>query len=71
LQIGAVGYFYNQLSCDGGSGDRVGCFESRVIGIGPQLGYIVPISHDYQGYFNLKGYRESTRRIGRTVGTSG
>jgi hypothetical protein len=58
LQIGAVGYVYNQLSCDGGSGDRVGCFQSRVVGIGPQIGYIVPLSREYQGYFNFKGYKE-------------
>ena len=31
-QIGLVGYVFNQLSCDSGAGDRVGCFESRVIG---------------------------------------
>src|SRR6266436_6102519 len=30
LQIGLVGYAYQQLSCDSGSGDRVGCFESPV-----------------------------------------
>ena len=33
LQVGLVGYWYNQLSCDTGTGDRVGCFESRVAGI--------------------------------------
>lgn len=58
LQIGLVGYLYNQLSCDSGSGDRVGCFESRVAGIGPQIGYVIPLSQDYQGYINLKGYKE-------------
>ncbi|MGB9045674.1 MAG: transporter [Pseudolabrys sp.] len=58
LQVGIVGYFYNQLSCDSGTGDRVGCFESRVAGIGPQLGIILPINKDYQGYLNLKGYWE-------------
>src|SRR5882724_3054962 len=57
-QIGAVGYFYNQVSCDSGSGDRVGCFESRVIGVGPQIGHIFKVSDDYQGYVNLKGYKE-------------
>ena len=31
--VGPVGYVYDQLSCDSGSGDRVGCFESRVVGI--------------------------------------
>jgi hypothetical protein len=58
LQVGLVGYWYNQLSCDSGTGDRVGCFESRVAGIGPQIGYIIPISKEYQGYVNLKGYKE-------------
>jgi len=38
LQIGLVGYAYQQLSCDSGVGNRLGCFESRVFGIGPQIG---------------------------------
>jgi hypothetical protein len=58
LFVGAVGYFYNQLTCDSGAGDRVGCFESRVVGIGPQIGYIFPITEHYQGYLNFRGYRE-------------
>jgi len=41
-QVGLVGYVYNQISRDSGTGDRVGCFESRVAGIGPQVGYIFP-----------------------------
>jgi hypothetical protein len=57
-QIGLVGYFYNQLSCDSGSGDRVGCFESRVVGVGPQIGHIFKIDDQYQGYVNFKGYKE-------------
>jgi hypothetical protein len=59
--VGAVGYFYDQITGDSGSGDRVGPFESRVIGIGPQVGYIFPIGH-YQGYLNLKGYGEFDSR---------
>jgi hypothetical protein len=55
--LGAVGYVYDQLSCDSGSGDRVGCFESRVAGIGPQIGYIFPVG-GMQGYINLKAYEE-------------
>lgn len=58
LQIGLVGYFYNQISCDSGSGNRVGCFESRVAGIGPQIGYVFPLSKEFQGYINVKGYKE-------------
>jgi hypothetical protein len=57
-QLGFVGYFYNQISCDSGSGDRVGCFESRVVGVGPQIGHIFKIDDQYQGYVNLKGYKE-------------
>ena len=55
--VGPVGYFYNQLSCDSGSGDRVGCFKSRVTGVGPQIGYLFPIGN-MQGYLNLKAYGE-------------
>lgn len=57
-QVGLVGYWYQQLSCDSGLGNRLGCFESRVGGIGPQIGYIFPISKEWQGYVNLKGYGE-------------
>lgn len=57
-QVGVVGYFYDQISCDSGSGDRVGCFESRVIGVGPQIGHIFKVGENHQGYLNLKGYKE-------------
>jgi hypothetical protein len=57
-QVGLVGYIYNQLSCDSGSGDRVGCFESRVFGIGPQIGYIFELNDKQRGYLNLKAYGE-------------
>jgi hypothetical protein len=57
LQVGLVGYVYKEIGCDSGSGDRVGCFQSQVVGIGPQLGYIFPVG-DMQGYLNLKGYKE-------------
>jgi hypothetical protein len=57
VQVGLVGYFYDQLSCDSGSGDNVGCFESRVAGIGPQIGFIFPVG-GMQGYLNFKGYGE-------------
>jgi hypothetical protein len=55
LFIGPVGYFYNQIGCDSGSGDRVGCFESQVAGLGAQVGYSFPVGK-LQGYLNLKGY---------------
>jgi len=57
LLVGLVGYLYDQVSGDSGSGDHVGPFESRVVGIGPQIGYIFPLG-TMQGYVNLKGYGE-------------
>ena len=57
VQFGLVGYLYDQLSCDSGSGDHVGCFKSRVAGIGPQAGYIFPVG-GMQGYLNFKAYAE-------------
>jgi hypothetical protein len=57
LQIGVVAYDYQQISCDRGAGDKLGCFESRILGAGPQVGYILPFG-DAQGYLNLKAYKE-------------
>ena len=59
--LGLVGYVYDQITGDSGSGDRVGPFESRVIGVGPQVGYLFPIG-DMQGYLNLKAYGEFDAR---------
>jgi hypothetical protein len=58
FQAGLVGYVYQEVGCDSGSGDRVGCFQSRVVGVGPQLGFIIPLSITTQGYLNLKSYWE-------------
>ena len=57
FHVGVVGYAYQQLTGDSGSGNRVGDFKSRVFAVGPQLGYIIPMG-DRQGYLNLKGYKE-------------
>jgi hypothetical protein len=56
-QVGLVGYAYKDIGCDSGSGDLVGCFQSQVLGVGPQIGYIFPIG-GMQGYLNLKAYGE-------------
>jgi hypothetical protein len=57
LQVGAVGYFYQQISPDSGAAPILGAFESRVIGVGPQVGYLFPVGK-LQGYVNLKAYWE-------------
>jgi hypothetical protein len=58
VQVGLVGYVYRQIGCDSGSGDRVGCFQSQVAGIGPQVGFIIPLADKMQGYLNIKSYWE-------------
>ena len=55
--VGLVGYFFNQITADSGPGAKLGSFESRVGGVGPQVGYLVPIG-DMQGFVGLKGYKE-------------
>jgi hypothetical protein len=55
--VGLVGYFFNQITGDSGAGAQLGGFESRVAGIGPQLGCFVPIGSAH-GFFGLKGYKE-------------
>ena len=57
LQVGLVGYFYEQLTPDDGCAPVLCPFKSRVIGVGPQVGYIFPVA-GMQGYVNLKGYGE-------------
>jgi hypothetical protein len=55
--VGPVGYFYEQLSPDHGCAPILCPFESRVIGVGAQIGYIFPVA-GMQGYLNFKGYGE-------------
>ncbi len=57
IMVGLVGYAYKEIGCDSGSGNRVGCFQSQVLGVGPQAGFIFPVG-DMQGYLNLKAYGE-------------
>ena len=55
--IGLVGYAYQQITGDSGSGAHFGDFKSRVFGLGPQIGFLFPVG-DTQGYLNLKVYKE-------------
>jgi hypothetical protein len=57
FQIGLVGYAYEQLTPDSGCAPVLCPFESRVFGIGPQVGFIFPVG-SMQGYINLKAYGE-------------
>jgi hypothetical protein len=55
--VGLVGYLYQQVTDDFGQHPILGGFRSRVVGVGPQIGYLFPVG-DMQGYLNLKGYGE-------------
>ncbi|MDR3448991.1 MAG: transporter [Alphaproteobacteria bacterium] len=55
--VGLVGYAYQQVTSDSGQLPVLGSMQSRVLGVGPQVGYIFPIGN-MQGYLNLKGYGE-------------
>jgi hypothetical protein len=57
FSFGAVGYVYQQLTGDSGSGNKVGPFMSRVLGVGPQLTFLFPVA-GMQGAVNLKEYTE-------------
>ena len=57
LHVGVAGYFYEQLTGDSGAGAQLGGFESRVAGVGPQLGYLFPVG-DQKWYVNLKAFDE-------------
>jgi hypothetical protein len=57
VMVGLVGYVYKEIGCDSGSRDRVGCFQSQVVGVGPQIGFLFPVG-DMQGYLNFKAYGE-------------
>lgn len=58
VHVGLAGYYFQQLTGDTGAGAKLGEFKGRVAGIGPQIGFILPMSKDYQGYLNLKGYKD-------------
>ena len=57
LQLGLVGYYFQQITDDFGAPPSLDGFRSRIAGIGPQIGYIFPIGN-MQGYINLKAYKE-------------
>jgi hypothetical protein len=55
--VGLVGYAYQQVTDDFGQPAILGGFRSRVLGIGPQIGYIFPVG-DKQAFLGAKAYGE-------------
>lgn len=57
LQLGLVGYYFQQVTDDFGAPPSLDGFRSRIAGIGPQIGFLFPVA-DMQGYVNIKAYKE-------------
>jgi hypothetical protein len=55
LFVGLAGYAYQQITDDSGQNPILGGFRSRVLGAGPQIGYIFPVG-GMQGFLGLRGY---------------
>lgn len=67
LSLGLVGYFYDQLTGDSGSGNRIGPFKGSVTALGGQVGYTfrigeIPVSTNVRVYreFNVTNRFEGT-----------
>ncbi|GAA5123323.1 transporter [Luteolibacter yonseiensis] len=43
LSVGFNAFYYDQIDGDSGSGATLGDFEGRDVGVGPALGYILPV----------------------------
>ncbi|WP_027581019.1 transporter [Bradyrhizobium sp. Ai1a-2] len=56
--VGVAGYYFQQLTADSGAGANLGAFKGSAVGIGPQVGFLFPVGDDYQGYLNLKGFKD-------------
>jgi hypothetical protein len=57
VHVGLVGYFFQQLTADDGAPASLGDNKGRVIGIGPQIGFLFPVG-DMHGYLNVKAYKD-------------
>jgi hypothetical protein len=58
LTLGAEGFYFQQMTCDSGSGAVLGCFKGRTAGLGPVLGYVLPLSKTESLVFELKWLAE-------------
>ncbi len=54
LGLGATGYFFQQITDDGGTGARLGGFKGRTIGVGPEISYSTLLGQDAVFAMQLK-----------------
>jgi len=64
FHVGVVGYLYDQLTADSGSGAKLGSFESKEAAVGAETGYFFRVAGN-QWYANLRYYHEywAERRV--------
>jgi hypothetical protein len=58
MTLGAEGFYFQQVTCDSGSGAVLGCFKGRTAGLGPLIGYVQPIGKQTLS-FELKWLAET------------
>jgi hypothetical protein len=58
LSLGIEGFYFDQLTGDSGSGATLGDFKGRTYGLGPVLGYILPLENKHSLVFELKWLTE-------------
>ena len=57
FHLGIVGYVYDQITGDSGSGDKLGSFESKAVALGGEVGYFFSVA-GRQWYANVRGYTD-------------
>jgi hypothetical protein len=58
LSLGVEGFYFDQLTGDSGSGATLGDFKGQTYGLGPLLGYILPLENKQSLVFELKWLME-------------
>jgi hypothetical protein len=61
LTLGVEGFYFQQATCDSGPGAVLGCFKGRTSGLGPVLGYVLPLGKQSL-VFELKWLAETNTK---------
>ena len=56
IHAGLVGYVYQQVTGDSGTGAKLGDNKGTAVAFGPQIGFFFPAWEGYSGYLNIRGY---------------
>jgi len=59
VTLGLEAFYFDQVSCDSGSGATLGCFKGKTAGLGPAIGYVLPFSKTESLVIELKWLKET------------